>query len=102
MVTPHFSKAHDAVERRYMNKLRVYHYPQCSTCKKALKWLAAHDVSVELIDIVQHPPTKRELRAALADGDLPIKKLFNTSGLSYRDGKFGARLPNMSEAEALD
>ena len=85
-----------------MNKIRVYHYPQCSTCKKALKWLAAHDVAVELIDIVKHPPSKRELREARASGDLPLKKLFNTSGVSYREGKFGERLATMSEAEALD
>jgi arsenate reductase (glutaredoxin) len=85
-----------------MSKLRVYHYPQCSTCKKALKWLAAHDVSVELIDIVQHPPSKRELRDALASSNLPLKKLFNTSGGSYREGKFGERLAGMTEAEALD
>ena len=85
-----------------MSKFRVYHYPQCSTCKKALKWLAAHDVSIELIDIVKHPPSKRELGAALANGDLPLKKLFNTSGLSYREGKFGDRLATMSKAEALD
>ena len=63
-----------------MSKFRVYHYPQCSTCKKALKWLAAHDVSVELIDIVKHPPSKRDLREALASAELPLKKLFNTSG----------------------
>jgi len=85
-----------------MSKFRVYHYPQCSTCKKALKWLAAHDVAIELIDIVQHPPTKRELREALTTADVPIKKLFNTSGVSYREGKFGERLAAMSEAEALD
>jgi arsenate reductase len=85
-----------------MGKLRVYHYPQCSTCKKALKWLAAHDVSVELIDIVKQPPSKRELRAVLASADVPIKKLFNTSGVSYREGKFGERLATMTEAEALD
>jgi len=85
-----------------MNKLRVYHYPQCSTCKKALKWLAAHDVAVELIDIVKHPPSKRELREALTTSGLPLKKFFNTSGASYRDGKFGERLATMSEAEALD
>jgi len=85
-----------------MSKFRVYQYPQCSTCKKALKWLAAHDVSVELIDIVQHPPSKRDLREALTRSDLPIKKLFNTSGQSYREGKFGERLAAMSEAEALD
>ncbi|HKO53172.1 MAG TPA: Spx/MgsR family RNA polymerase-binding regulatory protein [Polyangiaceae bacterium] len=85
-----------------MSKLRVFHYPQCTTCKKALKWLAAHDVSVELIDIVEHPPAKRELREALSSSGLPLKKLFNTSGASYREGKFGERLATMSEAEALD
>lgn len=85
-----------------MSKLRVYHYPQCSTCKKALKWLAAHDAQPELVDIVKQPPTKRELREVLANAGVPLKKLFNTSGASYREGKFGERLASMTEAEALD
>lgn len=83
------------------SKLRVYHYPQCSTCKKALKWLAAHGIEVELVDIVQHPPTRAELRRALESAGVPLRKLFNTSGVSYREGKFGERLPTLSEAEAL-
>ena len=85
-----------------MSKFRVYHYPQCSTCKKALKWLAAHEVQVELIDIVQHPPSKAELREVLKGAGVPLKKLFNTSGASYRDGGFGERLKTMTEAEAID
>ena len=85
-----------------MAKIRVYHYPQCSTCKKALKWLSAHDIDVELIDIVQKPPSKSELREALKTAGVPLRKLFNTSGVSYREGGFGERLPTMSEAEAID
>ena len=85
-----------------MAKIRAYHYPQCSTCKKALKWLAAHDVEVELIDIVLRPPSKTELRAVLKETGLPLRKLFNTSGVSYREGRFGERLPNLTEAEAID
>jgi len=84
-----------------MTKIRVYHYPQCSTCKKAIKWLAAHDVAVELVHIVEHPPSKAELREALKGAGIPIKKLFNTSGASYREGGFGERLPTMTEAEAI-
>lgn len=83
-----------------MSKLRVYHYPQCSTCKKALKWLAAHDVNVELVHIVEYPPSKAELKDVLKSG-VPLKKLFNTSGASYREGGFGERLKTMTEAEAL-
>ena len=85
-----------------MTKIRVYHYPQCSTCKKAIRWLAAHDVAVELVHIVEHPPSKAELREALKGAGIPIKKLFNTSGASYREGGFGERLPTMTEAEAID
>jgi len=85
-----------------MAKLRVFQYPQCSTCKKALKWLAAHEVEFESIHIVEHPPTKTELKAALKGAGIPLKKLFNTSGASYREGRFGERLATMSEAEALE
>jgi arsenate reductase len=85
-----------------MAKLRVYHYPQCSTCKKALKWLSTNGVDAELIDIVQHPPSKNELREVLKTAAVPLRKLFNTSGVSYREGGFGERLPTMTEAEAID
>jgi arsenate reductase len=85
-----------------MAKLRVFHYPQCSTCKKALKWLASNAVAVELVDIVQHPPSKTELREALKTSGLPLRKLFNTSGVSYREGGFGERLATMTESEAID
>ena len=85
-----------------MAKLRVFHYPQCSTCKKALKWLGAHGVEHDLVDITLHPPSKAELRQVLKSAALPLKKLFNTSGVSYREGRFGERLATMTESEALD
>lgn len=83
-------------------KLRVYQYPKCSTCRKALTFLDANDVEYESIDIVSRPPSKRELKTALKLSGLPIKKLFNTSGQSYREGNYGERLATMSEAEAID
>jgi len=85
-----------------MAKLRVFHYPQCSTCKKALKWLTEQRIAFEPVDIVQAPPSKSELREAWKHSGLPLRKLFNTSGVSYREGKFGERLETMSESEALD
>lgn len=85
-----------------MAKLRVYQYPQCSTCKKALKWLAAHGVDFESIHIVERPPSKAELREALKGAGIPLKKLFNTSGASYREGGFGEKLRTLTEAEAIE
>src|SRR5206468_2828938 len=43
---------------------KVFHYPNCSTCRKALKWLDAHGVAYEAVDIVAAPPTKAELQRA--------------------------------------
>jgi arsenate reductase (glutaredoxin) len=82
--------------------MKVYQYAKCSTCRKALAFLAKQGVHYDAIDIVTQPPTKAELRRALELSGLPLKKLFNTSGESYRQGGFGERLPNMSQAEALD
>jgi arsenate reductase len=82
-------------------KVTVYHYPNCSTCKKALKWLDAHGVEQERIDIVASPPSESTLRRIWKASGLPIAKLFNTSGQSYRQGGFKEKLPAMTEAEAL-
>lgn len=80
---------------------RVYQYPACSTCRKALKWLGENAVSVESVDIVKAPPSRTELRKIWQLSGLPIARLFNTSGQSYREGGFSARLKQMSEEEAL-
>jgi arsenate reductase len=82
--------------------VHVYQYPNCGTCKKALKWLDARRVAYTKSDLV----TDRIPRAKLADlfrrSGLPIARMFNTSGESYRSGNFKERLGAMSEAEAID
>jgi arsenate reductase len=81
--------------------LKVFQYPNCSTCKKALKWLDAQGIAHESVHIVEKPPSKALLSSVLEQGELPIKALFNTSGESYRAGGFKERLPTMSKSEAL-
>lgn len=81
--------------------ITVYHYPKCSTCRKALAWLDARGIAHERVDIVQRPPSKAVLAKAQKAAGVPIKKMFNTSGESYRAGKFGEKLPDMSDADAL-
>jgi arsenate reductase len=81
--------------------LKVYQYAKCSTCRKALKWLDARGVSYEPVDIVTGPPKKSELLRALKSG-VPLKKLFNTSGQSYRDGGWGEKLGKVTQAQAIE
>ena len=79
----------------------VYQYPNCSTCKKALRLLGKADVDFKSKDIVVSPPPKALLAKALRLSGLPLKKLFNTAGKSYREGGFKDKLPTMSDEQAL-
>jgi arsenate reductase len=81
--------------------VHVYQYPKCSTCRNALKWLDQHGVAYEKTDLVATPPSLTALRDLHRRSGLPIGKLFNTSGESYRAGNFKAKLATMSDAEAL-
>ena len=82
--------------------LAVYQYPKCSTCRNALRWLTEHAVRYESIDIVRAPPSSERLALVLERSGLPIARLFNTSGQSYRDGGYKERLKQMSRAQALE
>lgn len=82
--------------------LKVYAYKNCSTCRKALKFLDAHGISYEVVPIREKPPTKKELKAMLGHVGGELKKLFNTSGVDYRSLNMKDKLPTLSEKEALD
>jgi arsenate reductase len=83
-------------------KNKVYAYAKCSTCRKALAFLEGRGVEVETIDIVTAPPSKAELKRIQKLAKVPLKRLFNTSGQSYRDGRFGERLSTMTDDEAFE
>lgn len=78
----------------------VYHYPACGTCRSALAFLRARGVAVRLVDIVKDPPSAALLDEALARSGLPLRRLFNTSGVSYREGGWKDRV-DTAPREAL-
>lgn len=59
-------------------------YPKCTTCQKAQKWLDENGISYTFRDIKMEHPTYEELSAWHQRSGLPLKKLFNTSGLLYK------------------
>ncbi len=81
--------------------VRIYQYPKCSTCRKAVKWLEAAGHAVESVHLVEATPSVDTLRDLWTRSELPLKRFFNTSGGSYREGGFGERLKTMSDDEAL-
>lgn len=76
-------------------------YRKCSTCMKALKWLEENNVEFEERPIKEENPTYEELKEWYKKSGLPLKKFFNTSGLSYKEMQLKDKLPNMTEEEQL-
>ena len=81
--------------------IHVYQYPKCSTCRKALAWLDDHRVAYTKSDLVSERIPLAKLKDLHRRSGLPIARLFNTSGESYRAGNFKDRLRTMSEGDAL-
>ena len=76
-------------------------YPKCSTSRKAERWLQAHDVPYHFRDIKLENPTRFDIEAYWERSGLPLRKLFNTSGMLYREMELSKKLPNMTEEEML-
>ena len=79
----------------------VIHYPKCTTCQKAKKWLDGNGITYTERHIVENNPSYEELKEWHAKSGLPLKKLFNTSGLMYKEMQLKDKLPAMSEDEQL-
>lgn len=76
-------------------------YPKCTTCQKAKKWLDDNKIEYELRDIKLDNPTIDELTEWHRKSGLPLRKLFNTSGLLYKSLDLKSKLPTMTDDEML-
>lgn len=77
-------------------------YPKCTTCKKAQKWLNENNIEYTLRDIKEDNPNIEELAKWYKISGMPLKKLFNTSGLLYKSMELKNKLPNMTEEQMLE
>jgi len=76
-------------------------YPNCSTCKKAQRWLDDHHFNYTFRDIKQDNPQVEELKKWYELSELKLKRFFNTSGDIYRSLNLKDKLTSMSETEQL-
>lgn len=79
-----------------------YWYPKCSTCKKAKAWLDAHQIAYQAVDMVQETPTAQTIETWLTNTDLPMRRLFNTSGMKYRELGLKTKIDDFSIEQASE
>lgn len=71
-------------------------YPNCSTCKKARKWLEGYGAEFETRDIKSQNPSAQELQEWHTKSGLDLKRFFNTSGMVYKSLNLKDKLPSMT------
>ena len=76
-------------------------YPKCSTCKNAKKYLEEKKIEFIDRDITKQTPTVEELTKWISKYQIDIKRLFNTSGLVYKDLQLKDKLNDMTEEEKI-
>ena len=81
--------------------ITIYQYSKCSTCRRALKFLDDHSVEYTAVDIVEKPPTQKELNIMLKFQENSLRALFNTSGQVYREMDLKNKIGTMKKTEAI-
>jgi arsenate reductase (glutaredoxin) len=82
--------------------LTVYQYPQCGTCRNAVKWLKEHGAELELVNVFEQPPGTEVLTDLIEKSGLELKKWFNTSGEVYKEMQLKDKLPKMTREEQIE
>lgn len=82
--------------------LTVYQYAKCGTCRNAVKWLKGQGHELDLIPIVEEPPSAEVLTQLISASGLELKKWFNTSGEVYKAMSLKDKLPHMSAEEQIE
>lgn len=80
--------------------MNVYGLKKCSTCQKALEFMAGKKVNVVFHDHVESPPTHKQIAAwSVAVGGW--EKLINRAGYTWR-GLAAEKIKDLTEAKAVE
>lgn len=82
--------------------MKLFIYPKCSTCMKALKYLEENNISFEVRDIVNEKASYEELEDFIRISGKEVNKFFNTSGIKYREMGLKDRLGTMTDKEKIE
>lgn len=81
--------------------IKIYCYPKCSTCQKAIKFLEEKKIEFELINIKENNPNKEIIFELWKKSGLELKKFFNTSGIIYKEMELSKKILNLSDEEKI-
>jgi arsenate reductase len=81
--------------------VEVWGIKTCASTRKAMKFLDGKNISYSFRDLRLEKISKSMLREALTGMD-GYRKAFNTSGASYKDGNWKAKVSGMNKEQVID
>lgn len=81
-------------------KITIYQKPTCSTCREAVKILAASGQPYDAVNYYETPFTKATLQQVLKKAGLSVKDVLRTKEDIYK--KLGLAKKQVSEDELID
>ena len=82
--------------------MQLIGYSKCSTCRNEMKWLDDNSIKFTFREIKEDTPTIEELTNWINKYDISIKRLFNTSGLKYKELNLKEKLLTMTDKEKIE
>lgn len=82
--------------------LNVVIYPKCSTCRSAVKWFEENEIPFKNRHIIDEKLSAVEIKDIHTKSDLPIRRLFNTSGMKYRELGLKDKISDMTDEECYE
>lgn len=76
-------------------------YPKCSTYQKAKHFLEEHQMNFQDRNIVTETPTIKELQEWTEKYNIDLGKLYNTSGMKYREQNLKEKRLTLSKEEQI-
>jgi arsenate reductase (glutaredoxin) len=81
-------------------KITIYHNPRCGTSRNVLGLIRNTGEEPEVVEYLEHPPTRERLRELIAKMGIGVRGLLRRKGTPYDE--LGLDDPSLTDEQLLD
>ncbi len=82
-----------------MSKVIIYHNPRCTKSRQTLQLLQEKNIQPEVIEYLQHPPSKKQLKEILSMLKMNARELMRKTEIEYKE--LGLDNKSLTEAQLI-
>jgi len=82
------------------DSVTIYHNPACGTSRNTLALIRNAGIEPTVIEYLQHPPAREELRRMIAAAGLTVREALREKGTPFQE--LGLSNPALSDEQLLD